>query len=102
MPGIQQMEVDIFQVMLVRIGTLGWKNVIVFSPDDQGRWLVLAKVGLPRWIVRDVILVVVKQGELYLRITCTRQMSQIDIPVVGADNCLVPDPVGVLPLHTVR
>ena len=47
MPGIQQMELEILQVPLVRIGALGGKDVVVLSPDDQSRWLVILEVLLP-------------------------------------------------------
>src|SRR5208337_3546699 len=45
--GVEQVKLQGLQVSLVWLGA-GWrKYLIVLSPDDQGRRLVVAEVGLP-------------------------------------------------------
>ena len=102
MPGIEQMELQVFQIPFVGVCTFGRKYVVVLAPDDQGGWLMLAEVVLPRRIVRDIVLVVVEQGELDLGVPFARKMPEIDIPVIRADGRFVSHTVGVLPLQTVR
>ena len=60
MPGIEQVELEVIQIPFVGICTFGRKDVVVLAPDDQGRWLILAELGLPRRIVRDIVLVVIE------------------------------------------
>ena len=79
MPGIEQMELKILQVPLVGVRSFCGEDVVILAPDDQGRWLVFAKVGLPCRIVRYIALVVVEKSKLDFRIgsgryfTSTRQ-----------------------------
>ena len=68
MSGIQQVEFQIFEIALIRVGAIGRENIVILAPNDK-RWrLVLAKICLPLGVVRHVALVVIKQGQLDGRI----------------------------------
>jgi hypothetical protein len=45
--GIEKMKLKRSQVALIGIGTFGWKDVIVFSPNNQGMGLIFAEIFLP-------------------------------------------------------
>ena len=50
--GIEQVELNILQVPLVGMRSLGRENLVVLAPDDQRRWLMFAEVSLPRRVKR--------------------------------------------------
>ncbi len=58
---IEEMELEVLQVSLVRLGARRGEDLVLGSPDDQRRRLMLAQVRLPLWIERRVASVVVEQ-----------------------------------------
>src|SRR3954469_6909754 len=60
MASVEQMEIEGFQIALVRLGTSGRENLVVLPPRDQHWRLVLAEVFLPAWIQRRVATVAEK------------------------------------------
>src|SRR5258708_916585 len=55
--GVEQVVLQRLQVALVRLGPGGWKDLVVLSPGDQHRWLMLAEILLPLRIQRRVVAV---------------------------------------------
>ena len=49
-PGVEQMKLDILEIALIGMGTLGRENKIIFAPNDKRGWLVGAEIFLPRRI----------------------------------------------------
>ena len=45
MPRVQQVELQVLQIALVRMRAVGREDVVVLAPDKQGRRLVLAMPG---------------------------------------------------------
>jgi hypothetical protein len=58
--GIEQVQFCVRQVVEVRVSPVRRKNLIVPAPNDQRRWLVLAKERLEFGIERNVRAVVVE------------------------------------------
>ena len=84
--GVQQVELQILKVPLVRMRTVSRKDVVVFSPNDESWRLIFAEIFLPAGIQRNVALIVIEKRELNCRIALATQMPMIDIPVVRADR----------------
>ena len=101
MSGVQQVKLNVLQVLLVWVGPIGWKNMIVFSPYDQGGRLIFAKIGLPGGVAGDIVLVIEKQGKLNGGIAFLSQVAQVHIPVVGTDGLPVSHPMGILPFDPI-
>ena len=97
MSGIEEMKLQVFQIALVGIGSRCRKDVVVFPPNDQCRRLVLAEISLPGRVVRNIVLIVVEQLQLYLRVSFEGKVLNVHVPVIRADTRFVPDSVGVLP-----
>ena len=95
---IEQMELHVLQVALVRIRPGGRKDFVILAPYDQRRRLMLSKVGLPLGIKRRIATVVIEHLELNLLISGAVEQTLINVPIVGADCFRVTDAVGVLPL----
>ena len=101
MPGIEEVKLEVRQVPLVGIRAFGGKDVVVCTPDNQGRGLKLPEIGLPFGIGRRVRSVVEEQFELNLLVALAIKELLIDNPGIGADRLGVPGPIGPLPLrHT--
>ena len=100
--GVQQVELEVFEVVFVGVGALGWENRVVLAPDHKGRGLVDTEVLLPRRVQRRVATVVVEQGELNLLIAGSVEQWLDVPPIVRANGFKVADAVGVLPLRRVQ
>src|SRR6478672_11234960 len=93
------MELQRLQVPLVRLSSGCRENLVVLSPDDQHRRLVLAEVRLPTRIERRVTSVTEKQIELNLVIPLTIEQELILGRAVGANKFRIFHSIGVLPLR---
>ena len=91
-PGVEQVKLQVLQVALVGLGAGGREDLVVLSPDDQRRRLVLAEVCLPLRIERRIAAVAVEQGELDLVVARPVEQRLVDVPGVGADRLQVPTP----------
>ena len=98
---IEQMEVQRFQVALVRLGPGGREDFVVLAPHDQHRRLVLAEVLLPARIQRWVAAIAEEQVELNFVVTFAIEQELIFGRTVGADEFGVLHSVGVLPLRCI-
>jgi hypothetical protein len=100
--GVDKMKFHLGQVALVRMRSIGWKNLVVLAPDNQRRRLAIAEVGLNLRIQRQIGPVVVEQIHLDVGIARAIKQGLIVNPVVGRDATQVRDAVGVLKLGRLR
>ena len=54
MARVEEVELQVFEVTLVRMRPSSRKDRVILAPDDQRRWLVLAEVLLPLRIQRRI------------------------------------------------
>src|SRR5262249_62215801 len=64
MAGVEEVELGVAKVALVRVRTVGGEDRVVLAPDDQRRRPVLAEIGLNGGIEGHVGAVVVEEVEL--------------------------------------
>ena len=83
LPGVEQVELQILQVSLVRFSTGNGEDRIVLSPGDKGRRLVIAEICLPFRVERRIAAIAVKQGKLDFVVPRPVEQRLIDVPVVG-------------------
>jgi len=60
MAGVEQMELQMLQITLVRMCARRWKYLIFRTPDDQRPRLVFTKIGLPTGIERRIAAIVIE------------------------------------------
>ena len=63
---VEQMELPILQVPLVRCCSVGRENLVILAPDDQHGRSMRAEIFLPLRILRRIIAVTEKEVELNL------------------------------------
>ena len=78
------------------------KNVVIFAPHQQGRWLVLAEQRPPLWIFSDVGAVVQKHLKLDFLVAGAVQQILNMPEVIWADCVGVLGAVGELPLRRIN
>src|SRR5215467_6334770 len=100
--GIEQVELHVLQVTLVRIGPGVGKNRVVLAQDDEHRRLIFAKIFLPLRVERRVAAVAIKERELNFLVARTIQKRLIMHPRVRTDRFQIFDAVRVLPFRRVE
>src|SRR5262245_56665670 len=99
--GVKQVELQRLQVALVRLGPLRGENLVVLTPGDQHRRLVLAEVLLPLRVKWRVAAVAQEEVELDLVVPLAVEQELVVGGPVRADEFGVLQPVRVLPLRRV-
>src|SRR5688500_7707427 len=88
MPGIDQMQLGLGQVLEVRLGSFRDEGWIVPSPDNECRRLVLAKEVLPFRVGQYVVVIVLEKLHLDFPVLVCLQERQIMGPTVRAQDRL--------------
>ncbi|MOA48807.1 hypothetical protein D3C78_1716040 [compost metagenome] len=68
MPGVDQMQFGVGQVLEVSLGTCRNERRITPAPDNQGRGLLCAKKRLPLGVGFDIAPIILKQLDLNLSV----------------------------------
>ena len=55
---VEQVNLYRIEIILERAGALWTEDGVVFTPDNQRWWLVLAEIRLPLWVLFDVCVVI--------------------------------------------
>ena len=101
--GIIKIKVNILEVFFVSMRASLRENVIILSVNNKSWWLMFAEVELKFWIKRHVILVVIEHAELNFIVLRACQVTQINLPIIGADLILAGSrTVGVLPFKALE
>src|ERR1035438_939829 len=85
MSRIEKMRLDVGKIPIVWGRTFGRKDIVVFSPDNQRRRLILTEEFLKLWVERNVASVVIKHVELNVAVPRTVQQSLIQCPGRGVE-----------------
>jgi len=85
-PGVEQMKLCIREVIEVRERSGEWEDLVVTTPGDDRRGLILAEVRLPLRVQRKIAPVVVRELELHRDIARPIEQRLHNKPVVRADR----------------
>src|SRR5207249_391021 len=102
MSRIEHVGLDLFQIAAIRRSTLRRENKIVLSPDDERRWLEVAKELLKSRIQRHIGTVVIKQIELDFVISWPIKAKLVQHPRSGIQQARILYAILVLPLCRLR
>jgi hypothetical protein len=85
MAGVDKVKFHVRQIALVRMGSIGGKNLVVLAPDNYRRRLSIAKIGLYGWIQQQVGSIVVEEIHLDIEIAGAIEPRLIVDPIVRRD-----------------
>ena len=70
---VQQVECDVVEIRLLRMGTVRREEVVIIAPENQRRGLMLSEQCLPLWILRYICAVVQNHIQLHFLVSRTVQ-----------------------------
>src|ERR1700722_231717 len=97
--GVEQVQLDALEVASIRFGARHPKYEVALSPNDQGRRLIVSKVGLPLVVTGEVAGVIRVQGVLNVLVSGAVQSPLRMLPRIGAHPSRISDTLQVLLLR---
>src|SRR5262249_5269653 len=85
MAGVDEMKLGVRKIALIRKGTIGRENLIVFAPDDERRRPMVPEIRLHLRVKRNVAAVIVEEVQLNFDIAWPVEKNLIVYPIVGGD-----------------
>src|SRR4051794_36309369 len=96
MSNIEQVKFSVWQITQVGSCTIRREDLVVSTPDNQGRRLALTEERLELRVERDVTSIILEQIKLDVFVAGPVQKCLIMHPVVRIDARNVLDTIGVL------
>lgn len=97
--GVQQVNAEVLEIALVEVGLPCREDRVIFTPDDQRRWLEPAEIGLLFRVLRHIVLV--NRASWISGSPSRVRWRNSTFSVIRADRLHLSDPVGGLPFYPI-